>query len=374
MALTTTTIKWTGANADITIDGTIYSNVASPYIVELPQGDHTCKIVQGNKTIYEDTLHVPKALADKVEEEIQSRNLVTQDQMQTQIETALEASQGYIDIVEVKDESIYNTGQNGKSTFTQWKLYYKVVQPEGGSVPVKIKTIDTDDHATTVDVDFDATNKALLVYDPPVGGAPQNTIKEIQILAGNNRVIDKLDLSMLVTETDAPNILYDKSSIEKIIVPSEASFKIKPLKSEFKKYRIVGRSGQLGGGSIVDIDSDDIANGISIDPNTVNNIEFRNEANKVLYKYYIDDDIKVVGLTNNGDAIHIVGISGQTPVYVVYEDGNAVERKWGVNMEYVSHVIDTARDYMITLNSVTASKNDGRLFYYSTTGANLEWN
>jgi hypothetical protein len=204
MALTTTTIKWSGGNADVTIDGTTNSNVASPFNIELPQGDHTCTIIQNGKTIYNDTLHVPKALADKVEEEIQSRNLVTQSELQTQVETALETSQGYIDIVEVKDESVYNTGQNSDETLTQWKLYYKVVQPQGGSVPAKIKTIDENDQATTVNVDLNATNSALLVYNPPAGGADQATIKEIQILAGNNKVIDKLDLSMIVTETDVP--------------------------------------------------------------------------------------------------------------------------------------------------------------------------
>jgi hypothetical protein len=372
MALTKTTIKWSGENADITIDGNTTTNVTSPYIVELTQGDHTCKIVEDGVTIYEDTLHVPKALVDRVEEEIQSRNLVTQTQLQAQIETALEASQGYIDIVEVKDESTY--GQNGNETETIWSLYYKIVQPQGGSVPAKVKLIDAADRETINDVELGVTKSVMFVLHSDSNGDSLATIKEIQVLAGNNKVIDKLDLNLVLTETDEPNILYDKSSIEKTIDASQANFKIKPLKTEFKSYKINKRAGQLGGGSVIEITSDIATNGISINPNTDNSLEFYDVASRLLYKYYIDDDIKIVGMTNDGANFHIAGVSGQTTIYTVYADNSTRQNTWGVNDDYTAQPIESGADYMLTLNSVASGKDDGKLFYYSTAGVDRSWN
>jgi phage terminase large subunit-like protein len=367
MALTKTTITWSdNTPADVTIDGITVTNVMSPYIVDLLVGEHTCRIVENGVTIFDDTLHVPKALADKVDEEITNRNLVTRSELQTQIELAIEATQGFIDIVRIQDESSYNVGANNDETITQWSLYYKIVQPAGAVPAVKVKTIDNYEHTNIVDVNADTVYSAIIVRDPVDANYP--IINEIQVLAGNNRVIDKLDLTMLVLETDEPNVLYDKSSIEKIIVRGEAAFKIKPLKTEFKSYKINRRVGQLGSGSITEITSDIATNGILMHPNTDNNIEFYDEAGRLLYKYYIDEDIKIVGTTNDGTNFHITGVSGNTPVYTVYADGSTRQNTWGVNDDYTIQPIESGSDYVCTLNSVATGKDDGKIFYYSLAG------
>jgi len=141
---------------------------SNPIELQLEEGPHNIRIyTDGELTLNKDIL-VPKSIEEEVQEEIQDLGLITPEAQEEAIAAALETTNGYFDITKIEDGYIYFTVVNKTPTC------------------VNVKFTRTDDTTVIVAVE-DLEERYLLGLH-----------KKVEALAGNNRVIDSLDLQLLV--------------------------------------------------------------------------------------------------------------------------------------------------------------------------------
>jgi hypothetical protein len=197
----------------------------------LAEGSYTATVTYQGLS-YNVSLSVPKSVEDRIAEataglktaeEVQAEidvavntavanataNMKTPEQVQAEVElavsNALETSQGYVDVVEIKDNTAYGAGPNGED-WVKFSMSFRInnnITPKAAKVRYK-KDHNEDEVVTLTDGELYTIN---IVDIPPANGIASPTVESVEVLAGNNKILDAVDTKLSIVETQSPVVV-----------------------------------------------------------------------------------------------------------------------------------------------------------------------